>query len=183
MPVGERAALGARRQVGAEPLLLRGTDGHVQIAVEHDDVPIAQLIGVIALARVPCRDAEIVEIARRSGHVVFVVAGNRVGAPLVAPPRGRIAAAVVPRSSGGVRIVTEREYRTRDAVEQFRRRRRIPAAAGGDVPRTDKDLRRACGLDERGERVRALLTVLPGHRHPDGVPADGRIDVRHGHRP
>src|SRR3989454_577962 len=89
MPIGERADLRVRGEVGTEPALLGGARAHVQIRVQRDDVPGAEIVAVVAYAPFPGRDTEVTEVAGRRRRVVIVVAGNGVRALLETSP-GRL---------------------------------------------------------------------------------------------
>src|SRR2546430_15169465 len=96
MPVGDGAALGARREVGLEPRLLRRAGAHAGLAVQRNDVPVTQVVAVVALPRGPGDRAEVAVVARAPAGVVLVV--PRGGAPprFVATPRGGGTARQIP---------------------------------------------------------------------------------------
>src|SRR6185503_17229653 len=91
MPQGQRAARSRRRgrlQILSQPhvLLLALRDPH--LAVERDDVPVAEREAVEAGAARAGAIAEVVEIGKRARRLVFVVARRGERARLVtAPPR------------------------------------------------------------------------------------------------
>src|SRR2546426_6027350 len=95
MPVGERAALGAGRQIGAQPLLLGRARPVGDLAVQRDDVPRAEVVTVVALGGITRGRAEVAEVAGRVVAHVVVIAGNRPGAGLVAAPSRGVAVRVV----------------------------------------------------------------------------------------
>src|SRR5256884_8421766 len=95
MPVGARAARRARGEIGAEPLLLCRPCGGRDAAVQHHDVPVAQVVAVVALAGGPRRRAEIVEVRLGTALLVLDLAGRGAGARLMAAP-GRVVALVEP---------------------------------------------------------------------------------------
>ena len=69
-------------KVGSEPLLLGGAgsarnDRAVEVRVQNDDVPGAQVVAVVALRRIARRGAEIGEVRGRIRRVVVMVAGSR----------------------------------------------------------------------------------------------------------
>src|SRR5437879_8151094 len=86
MPVGNRAAPGARGEIGAEPLLLSRARGSRDTAVQHHDVPVAQVVAVVALAGCPSCGAEIVEVRLGAPLLVLDLARRRAGAGLMAAP-------------------------------------------------------------------------------------------------
>src|SRR5256885_4586801 len=95
MPVRHRATPGARDEIGAEPLLLSRARGRRDPAVQHHDVPVAQVVAVVALAGGPSRGAEIVEVWLGTALLVLDLARRRAGARLVAAPN-RVVALVEP---------------------------------------------------------------------------------------
>src|SRR5512143_2188449 len=70
VPIGQRALLGVGRQVGTQPRLLRRAGAHVHLAVQRNDVPVAQIVAVVAPSRRPRGVAEVGEVARGAGGVV-----------------------------------------------------------------------------------------------------------------
>ncbi len=94
MPVGEGAHGRVGGQVVAEPALLGAPGGaadDLAVGVEHDDVPVAQVVAVPPERRFPGRGAELAEVPGGLGHAVFVVPECRVGTGLLATP-GRVIA-------------------------------------------------------------------------------------------
>src|SRR5207249_9103010 len=88
VPVGEGAALDVRRELAAQPLFLRRAGAHGDVAVQHHDVPGAEIVAVVALPGVARRAAEIREIAARArGQVVFVTRRRARPRPLPPPRR------------------------------------------------------------------------------------------------
>src|SRR5579884_858219 len=85
VPVRERALVAVRREVGLKPRPLRrvgaDADALTVIAVERDDVPVAEVVTVVADAGHAGLRAEVAVVRRRVGkRFVLVVAGNREGA-------------------------------------------------------------------------------------------------------
>src|SRR5438445_1467368 len=60
-----RALLAVQRQVGAQPLHLCSRRCDVELAVERDDVPVAQVVAVVALGWIARDSAEVTEVAWR----------------------------------------------------------------------------------------------------------------------
>src|SRR5262245_58467245 len=87
VPVGQRASRGVRRQIRSQPRLLCGARAHVDVAVERDDVPLADVVAVVAAAGGPGCGSKVAEVTRRTGSVVVVVAGRRPGARFELAPR------------------------------------------------------------------------------------------------
>src|SRR5213596_3394060 len=92
--------------------------GHV--AVQGDDVPVAQVVAVVALGGIARRRAEVAEVAGGPGCVVLVVAGYRLGAGFVPAPGRVVAIGVVAARGVGVGVVPGHEHGARDGVEQVR---------------------------------------------------------------
>src|SRR5262249_2768354 len=101
VPVGEGARLGAGRQVRTQPLLLCRPHVPGDVGVDHDDVPVAEVVRVVALGRVTGGGTEVGVVAGRASCVVFVVAGRGLGACLVPAP-GRVVVGVVFREGAAV---------------------------------------------------------------------------------
>src|SRR6266566_2414006 len=79
VPHGERALSRVRREIRPEPLLLRGASGGGDVgadAVEHDDVPGAEVVAVVTLIRVAGRGPEVVEGTGRAGAGVVLEASG-----------------------------------------------------------------------------------------------------------
>src|SRR5207249_4485537 len=91
VPIGERALLGTGREIGAQPLLLRGPCAHAEVRVERDDVPLAHVVAVVVLRRVATGGAEVVPVAEGVRLVIVMVARGRPRPRLVPAPRGRVA--------------------------------------------------------------------------------------------
>src|SRR5262249_35929828 len=120
-----------------EPLLLGGARAHIEVAVERDDVPVAEVVAVIAAARGAGVLAEVPEVAARTGRVVIVVPGRRPRAGPVTPPGGSIVVRVVGVGAVRIGVVPGGDHRAANPVEQFRRELRAGTAAG-DVARADE---------------------------------------------
>src|SRR5205807_10671262 len=134
-------------EVGLEAGLLRRADrrGHeARVAVQHDDVPGAELVAVVTLGRIAGGRAEVAEIARGGGaRVVVVVARHRIGTGLVAPPARVVAVLVVGGGAVGIAGVAQREHGAGDAVEQGGGGLVVGAVAARDVARPyQRDTRR-----------------------------------------
>src|SRR5207249_128173 len=82
VPVSEGAELGVGREVGAQPLHLRRTRRDVDLAVDGEDVPGAQVVAVVPFRRIARGRAEVSEVPRRVRRCVLVVARYRPGAGL-----------------------------------------------------------------------------------------------------
>src|SRR2546426_11280529 len=108
VPDRERALLCIGSQIALQPQLLHRAGGHrheLIVVVEHDDVPISQLVAVVALVARPDQISVVVERRGRVAGVVLVVSQRRPGAGLVAPPRGVVAVGVISRGTVGIGVV------------------------------------------------------------------------------
>src|SRR5256886_5146533 len=104
-----------------------------------DDVPGAEIVAVIGLGRVAGGRAEVAEIASRgAARVVFVITRRRVGARFVAAPRGVVAVREVIGRAAGIGVVTQREHRSGNRVEQVRGGVVVGAVAARDVAGPDQ---------------------------------------------
>src|SRR6185437_16140117 len=103
------------------------------------DVPGAEVIGVIALLRIAGGRAEIGEVAACARRPIVVVARGRPGPRPEPPPARVVAAGELLRGPGVVHIVSEREDRALDAIEERRGLLVAVARARSDVARTDED--------------------------------------------
>jgi hypothetical protein len=126
MPIGERAfrrgRMAVHLEIVAEPdeLLLARADPDV--AVERDDVPVAEREAVKAgAAHRAGAIAEVVEVGNAvRPRIVFVVPGARVHSILEPSPARVIAVVVIGGVAEEVRVVARREdERIRHLVEQF----------------------------------------------------------------
>src|SRR5205085_7431094 len=92
VPVGDRAQIAVRCQVGQEPLLLlapgaTSTDTWLgAFAVQGDDVPGSEVKAVVATGDVASQGAKVGEVARCSGRLILVIPEDRVGNALEAAP-------------------------------------------------------------------------------------------------
>ena len=175
MPVGERAALGARREIGAQPLLLGRARPMRDLAVQRDDMPGAEVVTVVALGGITRRGPEVAEVAGRVVTHIVVIPGDRAGARLVAAPGGRVAVGVVATRPVGIGVVAQREHGARDRVHQIRGER-IPApGAVGDISGAHHDHGRG---NQHSQRIRPGASSVVGDSDAHAVLAFRRVDVR-----
>src|SRR3990172_11816266 len=126
MPVGGDADGLVRGQVRAQPLFLCRTGAAAAdlraVAVEHYDVPAAQVVAVVALPGITGGRSEIDEVAGRPPCVVVVVAGRwQRPCPVPTPRRGIVAGELGVRA-GAVGVIAQRENRAGDSIQEIRRR-------------------------------------------------------------
>src|SRR3989442_566399 len=115
------ALLRGRREVRFEPCLLGRADacGDVStVAVQHDDVPGAQVVAVVALGGIAGLRSPVPEVPTCGrARVVVAVAGHRGGAGLVPPPAPRVAVLIHGGGATRVGAVAHHEHVARDGVE------------------------------------------------------------------
>src|SRR6185503_13430808 len=95
MPVREGATRRARGEIGTQPLLLDRADAHVDGAVQHDDVPVAEVVAVEPLRRGARRRPEVAVVARGAAGLVIQITRRRPRPGAVPPPRWTVAVAEV----------------------------------------------------------------------------------------
>src|SRR2546426_12787540 len=104
VPVGDRAPLCARGEIGPQPRFLRRAGAHVDVAVQRNDVPGAEIVAVVAQPGRPGLRPEVAEVTRGARRVMVVVAGRGAGARLVPAPRRGVALRIAraPAAAAGV---------------------------------------------------------------------------------
>src|SRR5262249_41170258 len=121
VPVGQRTGRRVRRKIGAQPLLLRrpslAAADITAVAVDHDEMPGAEIVAVVAFGRVAGRRAKVREVAGRARGMILVMAGGWMGAAFVSPPGGVITVVVLIERAVGVGVIPRREDRARDRVK------------------------------------------------------------------
>ena len=176
VPIGERAAPAVEREVAAQPLHLGRAWRDVELAVDGDDVPIAEVVAVITFGGIARGRAEVAEIPGGRAIAVFMVAGHRPGPRFVPSPRRVVVVRVFGGGTHLVGVVAQREHGARDAVQQIRGERVSVLRAVGDITGTHQD--RGTGRGRlHGERIRAGSPVVIRDRHAHGVQPLGGVDV------
>src|SRR5215212_4168071 len=125
------------------PKLRRGRSAAdlLAVAVESDYVPLAQIVGVVACARLASGLPEVAEVALGFSRVVLVVAGHRLGAALEAAPGGFVALLKFLPCALRVGLVAQGEHRAAfDATHEPGGCLIDCAGAAGDVAYRDDDL-------------------------------------------
>ena len=178
VPVRGDAARRVRGQVRLQPLELRRARAAAAdrraVRVEGVDPPRAEVVGVPALARLARRRSEVREIAQGIERLVLVVAGARSGSVPERAPRGLVAVLEVTKRARRVGVVTCREHRAGDVLDQVRRLRVAGVLASRDVPSPDEyRIRRSAERPNRGDRD---ARVDGGQRHPGPEDGEGRGD-------
>src|SRR3972149_1423253 len=141
MPVGRGARRAMCGKVVPQPADLRGVGAAADepaVAVEHDQVPRTEVVTVVPELRITRGRAEIPEVAPRARGAVIVVAERRSRSRAVASPAGMIAVRELLVGPELVGIVTGREHRARNGVEQPRRGFIPEAPAARDVTCADQ---------------------------------------------
>ena len=174
MPVRDRALLGAVREIGLEPHLLGRAHVHRDVRVQGDDVPVTDVVAVVAFARCAGGRAEVVEVPGGAGGEVVVVAGDRLGARLEPAPGRIVAVLVVAARAVRIGVVARREHRAGNGVHQVR---------GEGIPGlgTVRDISSAnqhVGRDHlHGRRVHVRRAAAVRHAHTCAVRAQRRVDM------
>jgi hypothetical protein len=163
VPVGDRAECVARRQVGREPLALRiglvATADLIAQAVEDHDVPVAQLVAVVALARLTSSGAEVGEVGARARGVVVMVAGRGTCPRLICSPSRVVAVRELLTSPVGVGVVAGGEHGSGNAIDEVRGLLVASTrGANGDVACSDEH--RIVSGEIRDRTVRSGLSDL-----------------------
>src|SRR4029077_1785974 len=123
----EYPLLRVRGEIALEPRLLgraRGGRDEGVVAVEHDDVPGAEVVAVVSLARISSdgagvAGAEVTEVTGgRSARVVVVVPRDRIGPGLVTAPRRIVAIRVIGGRAVREGGIADRKHGPGDVVEQ-----------------------------------------------------------------
>ena len=191
--VGRGAGLGVRGQILLQPGQLGAGNGAVGHGVERDEVPIAHVVAVVALAAVaggaciqiglvraqrvggPVGTAaiEVVEVPLRARSVVVVVAGCRAGEALEPTPTRVIEIVVLDQGAVLVSVVACGEHRDRvDLDDQVRGCRAISGRRVADVARAgDHGRGRAQRLGAEGVAADVVAAVAV---------AEVRLDVHAG---
>jgi hypothetical protein len=166
VPVGQRASGGMRLQILLQPFFLWRADaaaaGGLALAVEHHDVPRAQVVAVRAGLGIARGGAEIIEVGRRAAGMEIMIAGGRARARFVTAPCGPVAILEFLRGAVGIDVVANGEHRAGNFVEEFCSgfcAGKIGAV--GDVARADEHrIARARGRRLRRGRPRETLARL-----------------------
>src|SRR6266851_1865071 len=120
VPVGECAGGRMRGKIRAEPFFLTRAGfaaPHVlALAVQHDNVPRAKFVAVVALFAVAGSGTKIIEIGPRTRRLKFVVSGSRSGARFDAAP-GRVIAGEILLRAARIGEVAESHNRAGDLLE------------------------------------------------------------------
>jgi hypothetical protein len=100
-------------------------------------VPGAELKGVVAPLGIACGLTEVLEVGSGPFGVVLVVAGDRLGALLEAPPRRSVAFLEVRLRACGVSLIAQGQNRPFDTLDQLGGSLVALGAAAGDVASRD----------------------------------------------
>src|ERR671911_1119445 len=101
-------------------------------------MPPSQIVGVVALLRIACDRAEVIEVSGGLLRVVFVVSYAGPGTVFVAAPGGFVALRKLGGSTGLVGVVAQGVDGARDVVKQLGRGLVARASAVGYIPRSDQ---------------------------------------------
>ncbi len=144
VPVGESACRWVRLEVRAQPFFLRrpgvAAANFRTFAVQHDDVPGAQLVAVITLFWITGIRAEVVEVSSGAAGMKFMIANRWVCSGFLASPRGVIAFGKLLGRALFVSVVACGEYRARNRLEKLGGRFSAgKIRAVGNIARTDEN--------------------------------------------
>src|SRR6185436_4520657 len=109
----------AATQLRAQPGALRRSGAVVDLTVQCEYMPGADCIAVVTEPTWSCVGSEVVEVRSRGGGLVFVISRDRPGPRLMAAPGGVVALPIVRLTGGGIGVVSRREDRAGDRVEQL----------------------------------------------------------------
>jgi hypothetical protein len=144
VPVREQAPVRMRGEVGAQPLLLGAARRAADVAavrVESDQVPRAEVEGVVALARVAGGRSEVGVVAARARRLVFVIPGRGRGDGLQLSPREVVGVLELAQGAALVLLVSEREHAVGcDVDKELSRCRLLACARGGFCARPARDV-------------------------------------------
>src|SRR5918995_886365 len=101
-------------------------------------MPPSQIVGVVALLRIACDRAEVIEVSGGLLRVVFVVSYAGPGTVFVAAPGGFVALRKLGGSTGLVGVVAQGVDGARDVVKQLGRGLIARACAVSYIPRSDQ---------------------------------------------
>src|SRR5437660_6438426 len=177
VPDGELTLLGARREIAREPRHLRRERGARQIVVQHDDVPVAQVVAVIAEPARPHPQPEVVVRRGRALDRVLVVAERGARAVAVPTPGRVVAVRVIGGGAHRVGVVAQGKHRARDGVEQLRRGLGVGVGAGGGITRAHEHLGSPGRFHVRGQGIGRAGAARVRERHAHAVEPGGRVAV------
>src|SRR5947207_15294157 len=110
-------------QIRAQPLLL-GRAGltatyEAAIAIDHNDMPGAQIVAVEALGRIASGGPKIGEVARRARRLVLVIAGCWAGARLMPAPCRIITGVELIERTIGIGVIAGGKDRASNHIQQL----------------------------------------------------------------
>ena len=148
---GELAQVVVASKIGAQPAKLLGVGVDVDVRVEGNQVPAAEVERVVRLPRSSGPLAEVGDVACRAGRAVIVISGDGVGAIAKAAPARVVAASELFGASRLIRVVPEGEDGSGiDPLDEIRRLLIAARGAGGDVAGSDDSGRGLIGVDAFG---------------------------------
>src|SRR5437899_5929994 len=159
MAIGQNASSRVLREIPLQPGFLRRASRaapqglRITIRIQHHNVPVAQVVAIVALARWSRLCSPILEIARRGAICVLMISQSRFRPVLKASPRRVVAILEVLRASLFVGQIASGKNCARNLLNQLGRRfGALQILATGNVARADEyksPLRRVlfCGPD------------------------------------
>ena len=123
MPIGQRTRCRVFSEIFAQPIFLRtAPKTGVDITVERNDVPSANVVAVITSTGGTGIPAKVVKIRRSLESVVVVISGCGASTTTVPAPCRLVTFFEIIRSAARVGMVTHREHYAGNAVEELGRR-------------------------------------------------------------
>src|SRR5262249_23450882 len=139
VPEGENAAGAGALNVATCPEFLLGARVRINVAVERQPVPSADVEAVVALAGGTGAPFPIGEVRRGGGAAVFVIARNRPRAGLVTTPRRVVTVPELGIASAPVSEIARGKDGSRQPVKKSGGRFGTLRSAFGDIARGKQD--------------------------------------------
>lgn len=168
------------------PYLRRGVSAAAHLlahAVHDDDVPLADVVGIVAFVRIPGGLPEVLVVRIGARRAVLVVAGSGSRTVLVAAPGGIVVFGELLRRAATLDVVPHREHRAFDVIEQPGRGLVGEAVNVGDVARPDHDRIVAVQLDKRRRDHEHRHRRHDGRRNDHNKPSHARYIPARSARP
>src|SRR5512141_1961712 len=115
MPISQYTLTGIRSEIRLQPFDLITAGGNIDLGIQGIDTPAAQAVNIIRWNII-----EILEVSRRTGCVIFMIAGDGFDPVLKAPPGRIITVLKLIRCTVIIGVVTNSEYGTWDVLQQLR---------------------------------------------------------------
>ena len=190
VPIGERALVVVRREIGLEPTALRAfevaTADRPTVRVQRDEMPVTDVVAVVAAVVRTGLASEVLEVPPRTGAVVLVVARRGMELGAEPTPRGCEGALEVAQGAVLVLVVAQEQDPRELGVEHQVRRRPLIAGPRNPGAAVVVVVRGSAG-DVTGSRDHRGIAIS-GRPHPHegdrrhGDDHDARPDDEHSPR-